>query len=347
VDLRRGTIPILASVLVLAAAADAAPRPRHPFELPPLAPDTVFPRCSRAELASAGYPDHMHAWVWSTWEPPRGDDGLPYGPGAFCDDRTLIPRPGLVVGEDRQRFGPFELRHDARYAPCDMLPFLELLDLAHRRLSPLLGVAAPDTLVLVNPDNNDEYRELAGVGTWRLYRRLGEVTILEPIGTLQARTLDGHAAFMIVADWLLGDGVAADLPPWLHRGLVEYLAEDGVHLNNYMAEFRPRGNPLFSPPVVDVILGGEPDADPARDREMYRRACYSAFLMAWELVENLGGLDALREFLALAGDGAPLDEASRRVYGLDMAELARSLDPVELGEPIGSAVAPRRPHLQP
>jgi len=344
---RRGILPVLAAALVAAAGACAAPGPRHPSELPPLAPDTVFPRCSRADLAVAGYPDHMHAWVWTDWVPPTGDDGLPYGPGAFCDDQTLIPRPGLIVGEDEQRFGPFVLRHNPGYTPCDMLHFLELVDFAHRRLGPLLGVAAPDTLVLVNPDNNDHYRQTAGVGTWRLYRRLGEATIVQPIGTLQARTLDGHAAFMIVADWLLARGVSDELPPWLHHGLVEYLAEDGVHLNNYMAQFRPAGSPLFSPPIVDAILGGEPDADPGRDREMFRRASYSAFLMAWELVENRGGLDALREFLELVAAGTPLDEASRRVYGLDMAELTRSVDPVELGEPIGTAVDPRRPHVQP
>ena len=342
-----GTILLVALSAALAGACGAAPAPDHPAELPPLARDTQFPRCSSRDLALAGYPDHMHAWSWSDWSAPRDEDGLPYGPGTFCDDQVLIPRPGLIVGESAQRFGRLVLRHNPGYSPCDMLHFLELVDLAHRRLGPLLAVDAPDTLVLLNPDNNEHYRELAGAGTWRLYRRLEEGTFIQPVGTLQARTLDGHAAFMVVADWLLAGAVPGGLPPWLHHGLVEYLAEDGVHLTNYMLEFRPRGNPLFSAPIVDVILGGEPDDDPARDREMFRRASYSAFLMVWELVENRGGLDALREFLHEAGAGTPLDEVSRRVYGLDMTELARSLDPVALGEPIGSAVQSRRPHVQP
>jgi len=346
VDLRRGLL-VVCLAGVLAGAAAAAPRPEHPFELPPLTPDAVFPRCSHRDLATAGYPDHLHAWTWRDWAPPVGDDGLPYGPGAFCEKQTLLPRDGLIVGKAEQRFGPFVLKHNPGYTPCDMLHFLEIVDLAHRDLAGLLGVDAPDSLVLINPDNVDHYRESAGVGTWRLYARQGDEVIIQPVGVLQARTLDGHAAFMIVADWLLEGATGGALPPWLQRGLVEYLAENGVHLNNYMAEFRPKGNPLFSAPIIDTIVGGAPDADAARDREMYRRACYSAFLMAWELVENRGGLEALREFLGLVGAGTPLDEASRRVYGLDMTELARSLDPVELGEPIGSAVQPRRPHMQP
>ena len=78
-------------------------------------------------------------------------------------DQVLIPRPGLIVGESAQRFGRLVLRHNPGYSPCDMLHFLELVDLAHRRLGPLLAVDPPDTLVLLNPDNNEHYRELAFV----------------------------------------------------------------------------------------------------------------------------------------------------------------------------------------
>ena len=71
-----GTILLVALSAALAGACGAAPAPDHPAELPPLAPDTQFPRCSSRDLALAGYPDHMHAWSWSDWSAPRDEDGV-------------------------------------------------------------------------------------------------------------------------------------------------------------------------------------------------------------------------------------------------------------------------------
>ncbi len=66
--------------------------PDHPAELPALGPDTTFPRCTAAELESAGFPDHMHAHLWPSWQVLTDDQGVPYGPGAFCDHKkTLCP----------------------------------------------------------------------------------------------------------------------------------------------------------------------------------------------------------------------------------------------------------------
>ena len=116
-------------LLPTAAPADAA-TPVHPSQLPPLAHDAVFPRCSSADLASAGYPDHQHVWTWPGWQAPLGPDGLAHGPGTLCLRGEVLPRPGLVSGESRQRLGPWIIEHNPGYTACDMLGFLELLDLA-------------------------------------------------------------------------------------------------------------------------------------------------------------------------------------------------------------------------
>lgn len=327
-------------------SASAAPTV-HPSQLPPLSRDARFPRCSAADLAAGGFPDHQHAWNWPGWQPPVDAQGQPYGPGTLCQRRQLIPRPDLVSNPGSQRFGPWILVHNPGYQACDILTFMEVLDLARHQITNLLDLAPTDSLTIINPDNLKQFREAGGVGTWYLYRREGNRALIEPIGTLQGRTLDGHAAFMLAADWTLATNLPTPLPPWLHGGLVEYLAEDGANLISYMAEFRSHGPILYPPALVDAVLGGAPDRDPGRDRERYRKACYSAFLMAWELVENRGGLDALRDFLHQVKDGATLDDASRRVYGLDLAGLAQSLDPVQLGEPKGLSPEPRRPERQP
>lgn len=319
----------------------------HPQQQAPLTRDAVFPRCTPQQLADGGFPDHMHAWWWPDWQVLTDADGVTYGPGSLCARKTVLPREGLVLGEGEKRYGNFLVRHNPAYADCDMLPLLEVLVLAQHQTAELLGLTAGDTLTVVSPDNIPAYREVTGQDIWRLYALEGDRCVIEPYGTLQARTLDGHAAFMVVTDWLLRENLGTALPPWLHQGLVEYLAEDGVHLVNYMGQFRSEGDFLLSAPMIDVILSRGPDPDPGRDREMYRRACYSAFLMAWRLVEDNGGLEPLRHFLDLVAQGAEPDAAATEAYGATLGELALRLDPAKLGEPLGTATQSRQPHLQP
>ena len=340
------TVPVLLIALLLCGSALAQ---HHPASHPPLTPEGPFPRCTDDQLQLGGFPDHMHIWRWPTWKPLVDADGVSYGPGTYCDGRTLRGRdfPGLTQEPGRKLLGGVVLEHNPGYGPCDMLPFLALVDMARRDLTEWLGLDQPDTLVLLNTDNVDQYRSMTGQGTWRFYQWQDQRVVLQPISVLQARSLDGHAVYQLVAQWFLTAGPGCGLPLWLTHGLAEYLAEDGVHLVNYMAQFRPNGPVLLTPALVEHILGAGIDPDPGRDREMYRRASYSAFIMAWELVENRGGLAALREFLHDVQSGADPDAVATAVWGKNLAELAQSLDPVQLGEPIGEAVQTRRPHIAP
>lgn len=319
----------------------------HANDLPRLKANGFFPRCSYAELEGIGFPDHMHAWNWRGWEPLRDENGQAYGPGSFCVKDVIQKVPGLVSNDSVQSYGHFAIHHSVGYSPCDMIYFLELLDMAGREIPPLLGLPLNGTLEVHNPDNIEIYRNSTGYDVWRLFKLDGDLAIVEPLPVLQARTLDGHALYALVTQWLLESNIPADLPPWLKFGLASYIAEDGVHLVNYMNQFRPMGPILFSPPLIDSLLRGSPNPSKEVDREMYRRATYSAFLMVWELVENQGGLDALRDLLDHLAGGAGLDEASRLVYGMGRQDLETMLDPVVLGEPIGKATQSRSPHQPP
>ncbi|MEN8008475.1 MAG: hypothetical protein ABFS42_15810 [Candidatus Krumholzibacteriota bacterium] len=333
--------------LAVVLAAGAATAQIHCSQLPPITVEGNYPRCSSRELAVAGFPDHMHAYTWHGWEVLTDSAGQTYGPGAMCDHKELLPSEGLVIEPDRKYYRQFELRHNPGYGDCDMVHFLELMDWANHEVSHLLGISAVDTLTMLNTDNVPQYDELTGQGVWRLYQLEGDKAVLQPIGVLMARTLVAHAAFMLAADWILQEAVPADLPPWLHQGIVEYMGEDGTHLLNYMAEFRPKGDVLLSPPLIDALLAKGVDPDQGTDREMFRRSCYSAFLMVWQLVENEGGLTALREFLDLAAGGMDLDQACTKVYGMDLGGLAAYLDPVKIGEPIPKNMDRQVPHAQP
>lgn len=333
--------------LPLAGGSAVAQIEGHANDLPPLTPDAYFPRCTYAELEGIGYPDHMHAWNWPGWTPLVDEDGHAFGPGSMCVGDSVTAFPGLVSRDSVQGLGHFVLYHNPGYKNCDMLYFLELLDLAGHRVPPLLGLPLHGTLHVHNPDSIDAYRAETGYDVWRLYHLDGDICVPEPLPVLQARTLDGHAIFALVTEWLLAKNIQVELPPWLRAGLASYVAENGVHLANYMNEFRSRGPVLFSPPLIDSILGGSPNPNAAADREMYRRATYSAFLMVWELVENQGGLEAMRDLLDRLRGGTDLDEAFRLVYGMGRQDLEAMLDPAMLGEPIGKATQSRSPQRPP
>lgn len=343
---RAVTLGLLAAAALM-AVSEPAQAQRHPGELPPLTLEGPYPRASEPVIGSIGFPDHLHEYQWGGWTPDIGPDGLPVGPGSLCHGLQPVPRPGLVIEPDTKKHGPWVLLHNPGYGDCDMLPCIELLDWAQARMQTLLGFAPRDTLVITNPNTVPHYLELCGQGVWRLYQLDGNRAVIEPFAVLLARNLDGHGAFMLAIDWILRQSIGGALPPWLHQGLVEYLGDDGIHLADYMAEFRVRGPVLMGPAQIDSVLTAGIDPDPGRDREQFRKACYNAFLMTWQLVEYEGGMLAMRDFLHQVAAGIPLDQAARTVYGQDMTALAASLDPLAMGEPAGGLVFNANPHRQP
>ncbi len=348
-----GLAALLAGCAGSGPANQEAPPPEpetrllHPDQWPRITADTTFPRESAGTLGASGFPDHLHSYWWPDWQIMTLPDGTPYGPGAFCYRKQVKEHSGLVLGEGFEALPLLRVEHDARYAPCDMLPLLETLDWARRDVGAALGLSSPDTLTVISPDNINIYRQMTGQDVWRLYRLEGDRCVLEPYGTLQARTLDGHAVFQLMTDWLLRENAGQALPAWLHMGLVAYMAEDGVHLMNYMREFRAGGEVLLSAPIVDALFARGVDTDRDSDRMNYRRARYSAFLMVWRLVEDNGGLQAMRGFLERVAGGESADQASRAVYGLGIAELAISLDATKLGEPVWDVEQYRKPQVPP
>jgi len=319
----------------------------HCSQMPELTPDSAFPRCTGRQLARAGFPDHKHAQHWYDWQVLTDASGETYGPGSLCQKKDFLGHDDLVMAPGEKHYHRFVVFHNPGYADCDMLALVELLDWANHAVPPLLGLSVDDTLTVFNPDNTQHYKEQTGLGVWRLYQLKGNKATIEPYPVLMMRTLDGHAAFMLVTDWLLHQALPQTLPLWLHQGLVEYMGEDGTHLVNYMGEFRGENSILFSAPLVDALLSAPPNADEGVDREMFRRACYSAYLMVWQLVEYEGGLTSLRDFLGQVAEGVAPDAASRNVYGADLAQLASLVDAVNNGEPAGKAMKAQRPHEQP
>lgn len=319
----------------------------HCSQLPELKVDSQFPRCSERMLSEVGFPDHKHAHHWSGWQVLTDADGHTYGPQSLCPNRMLVEREGLILEPGEKHYRQFIMKHNPGYGDCDMLAFVELLDWANHVVPELLGIATSDTLTVLNPDNVLHYTEQTGQGVWRLYRLEGNEATIEPYPVLVARTLDGHAAFMLVTDWILNQALPQDLPPWLQQGLVEYIGEDGTHLVNYMAEFRGDESILFSAPLVDALLSKGIDPDEGTDREMFRRASYSAYLMVWQLVEFEGGLLTLQDFLAQVASGVDLDDASRAVYGMDLAQLASMVDAQQNGDPAAKVSKRPAPHVEP
>jgi hypothetical protein len=340
---------LLSALAMLATTAAAAPVD-HPSQLAPLTVTSTFPRFTPEELASAGFPDRMHIPYWPGWQTLTDAAGETYGPFTLSRGTLLLPRPGLDVRPGEIRYRGIKLIHDPQVPTTALLPFVELTDWARRELPPLICHDRTDTLRLLNPDSLDAYVALTGQKFWRLHAWRNGECVIEPAHTLAARTLDAHAAFALVTEWLLddADGDVVPFPAWFRDGLASYFSEYGVHLVNYVAEFRAAGQPvMFAPARTDSVLSAPAGPDDDLDRRLYRTAGYSAFLMVWELIEHRGGLAALHRLVQAVAAGVEPDEACRGAYGLSWADLATSLDPTGRPEPVGTAVQPRAPHVRP
>ena len=110
-------------------------------------------------------PERPTIQEWPDWEPLTDENGVSYGPGSMCWQRAVIQRDGLVVGQDSESYGHFVVHHNEILESCDMLYFLELLELAGRDVPRLLGLALQDTLHVISPDNMDAYRGMTGLDT--------------------------------------------------------------------------------------------------------------------------------------------------------------------------------------
>lgn len=320
----------------------------HPHLLPELTAGVRFPRLTPLQLTASGYPDHLHWAGWPGQEPRVDAAGQPYGPLSMCRHRVPRPREGLEIARGEIRFGPLDLTFDPGYEACDMLPYLEWAELGLRRAHDLLGLQTPgDTLRIYNPDNRDEYTSLSGQGLHRTYRLAGDSLIVQPIPILTARTLLGHTAVEATARWLVQEAGGDRLPPWLAHGVPLYLADMGPHLNNFMDQFRVFGPVLLPIARADSVLAAPPAADQELDRQMQRRAQYTAFLMVWRLVEEEGGTEPLARLLAAVATGEEPEAAARKAYGKGLADLAKRLDPNDRGEPVTWDDFFLQPHREP
>ena len=343
----RSSLAIAIGILLLGTAA-AGDLPQHPAQLDRLTPTSTFPRFTPDELAAAGYPDHLHVFSYPGFEPFTDAAGETYGPRSLAQGTKILPRDGLEITPGRIVYRGFDLRYGAAYQDCQMLPVVEMFDWARRDLAAILGHDRTDTLRVVSPDDLDAYRDRTGYAYHRLYRIAGDTATIEPGSILLARGLAAHAAHHLVAVRLLDD--LADgraMPAWLVQGLASYLAEDGTHHLNYLAMYRGRQPVIMDGATADAILAAEPDPDDDTDKIAYRRACYAAFLMAWELVENRGGVQPVRDLFARVGAGEDREAVCRDLYGADLVGLAADLDPTLRPEPVGAAIQPRSPQRPP
>lgn len=309
--------------------------------------DAGYPRFAPEQLAADGYPDPHHAYFRPGWSPRTDADGTPFGYGTLCRGLQWLERPDAELGEGRLRLGRYTLEYHPDYDVCALAPFVAFCEAAELDLVELWGLEPAGELLMINPDNVQAYQVRTGQGTWRTFRLEGDTAILQPVPVLLARTLAPHAAYDLVGRWLLASRVGDALPVWLLDGLAAYGADLGVHLNNFMNQFRVEGPVLLAPDETEKLLSAGVIPNEEIDREMYRRARYSAFLMAWRLVEEHGGPGRVRALLRAVADGTALDAACRAVYGTDFAALCADLDPTARDEPIGDAVQPRNPQLNP
>ncbi|MDY0109610.1 MAG: hypothetical protein RBT60_06700 [Candidatus Krumholzibacteria bacterium] len=339
---------VLAILSLTVAAALAADLPDHPARLAPLTPASTFPRFTAEQLQAAGYPDHKHVHTYPDFTPFVDAEGQPYGPQSLLRRFTSLPREVLVVDEGEIRYRNIHMAFPAELQVANMIAMIEALDWAHHELTALMAHDCDDTLRVVSAFDLYDYRRRTGQAFHRLYRSLGDVVVIQPAQILLARGLSVHAAFHLTARRLIADlARGAELPAWLGEGLASYLAEDGPHFHAQLAMYRASRPIVLAPAETEAILAAPVHEDDETDKVRYRTAGYSAFLMAWELVENRGGLGKVRELLARSGAGEQPDVVCRDLYGSDLAQLTAALNPTLRPEPVGADVPVKIPQQPP
>ena len=228
------------------------------------------------------------------------------------------------------------LRHNPATRPATCCPSWNCWTWAAPVPANLLGLTAQRHPDGHQPGQHCQLPRDHRAGLWRLYALRDDSCVIEPFGTLQARTLDGHAAFMLVTDWLLRENLPAGPAALAAPGAGRVPVARTACTWSTTWPSSAAGPGAVRPPLIDAIL-----AAGVRSRPRPRPRDVPPGLLQ-RLPDGLGTGGRTRaawrpcaRFLDWSRGGADLDEAAAQVYGVDLNGLARSARSGQLGEPIG------------
>jgi hypothetical protein len=186
---------------------------------------------------------------------------------------------------------------------------------SYEKVSKEIGRPAAGKLVLVGAADLDEYLLMTRKEWWNYGFVKGDTIIFEPFDVMIKRQIAVQGITNRVAQVAINRRSGGRSPFWLKEALASRIAEEGEILRIQQPEFQYEGRAMNpSPEAIERAIAE------GTDRGDSRIAYFSAYRMLENLLQN-NSMEQVLSFLDRLGEGATLDEASRKAFGVDYGAL--------------------------
>lgn len=186
---------------------------------------------------------------------------------------------------------------------------------SYEKVSKEIGRPAAGRIVLVGAADLDEYLLMTRKEWWNYGFVKGDTIIFEPFDVMIKRQIAVQGITNRVAQVAINRRSGGRSPFWLKEALASRIAEEGEILRIQQPEFQYEGRAMNpSPEAIERAIAE------GTDRGDSRIAYFSAYRMLENLLQD-NSMEQVLSFLDRLGEGATLDEASRKAFGVDYGAL--------------------------
>lgn len=186
---------------------------------------------------------------------------------------------------------------------------------SYEKVSKEIGRPAAGKIVLIGTADLDEYLLMTRKEWWNYGFVKGDTIIFEPFDIMLKRQIAVQGIANRIAQVAIDRRSGGRSPSWLKEALASRIAEEGEILRIQQPEFQYEGRSMNpSPEAIERAIAE------GTDRGDSRIAYFSAYRMLDNLLQD-HPMEQVLSFLDRLGEGAALDEASRKAFGVDYGAL--------------------------
>jgi hypothetical protein len=186
---------------------------------------------------------------------------------------------------------------------------------SYEKVTKEIARPAAGRIVLVGTADLDEYLLMTRKEWWNYGFVKGDTIIFEPFDIMIKRQIAEQGITNRIAQVAIDRRSGGRSPYWLKEALASRVAEEGEILRIQQPEFQYEGRAMNpSPEAIERAIAE------GTDRGDSRIAYFSAFRMLENLLQE-HSMEQVLSFLDRLGEGATLDEASAKAFGVDYGTL--------------------------
>jgi hypothetical protein len=186
---------------------------------------------------------------------------------------------------------------------------------SYEKVSKEIGRPAAGRIVLIGTADLDEYLLMTRKEWWNYGFIKGDTIVFEPFDVMIKRKIAEQGIANRIAQVAIGRRSGGRAPFWLREALATRIADEGEILRIQQPEFQYEGRTMNpSPEAVERAIAEGSNRGDSR----------IAYFAAYRMLENLlqeHSMEQVLSFLDRLGEGATLDEASTKAFGVDYGTL--------------------------